>query len=895
MQSKLRSIGSAIAFVFLLSGVARLQGQTVDPLYFAASGSPTNYSWLSGGNWYHKRIDSNGIPIMVVCGCVPGPDDTAILQSVVDLPTSVKVHELDMVGSNTPGGAILNGGELTVDILLLQGAGTNDASIRDATVHVTAQMVAAGPFHNVLNGTTLIVQPGAALRLDATPSGGGSLILGAGTTLFNQGQVVMTDKSAIFSDSGGSPCVIQNIATLSSSGVATLGIINGDFKFDNNGTVRADTGKLTFAPGISWLSSKGTGKLQTAAATASLVVNSFAVASGVAIPVTGPGTTTFSNTFALNGTLDVGEIPQPGATLNPGHVLINGSVDGAGAIHVFADGTQQGSLTLTDNASGSAAEFSGPNMSITIDAGGLLNITGANMKVLSGTINNAGTAIWTGSSSIADIGFNDGCVFNNLAGALFDIRNDQFIRNQGGTVNTFNNAGTVRKSAGFASEIDADFNNSGLLDVQSGTLYFLNNVVQTAGSTNLDGGNIQAFALELNGGNLVGTGTFTGSIHNNGGTVGPGHSPGKITISRDYTQGANGILQIEVAGLTTPGVDFDQLAVAGVVTLGGTLQVTDINGFNPNSTDTVTAITASSVTGTFANTNTQVNYAPRVVTVAALAGSTPTPASQPLNISTRMQVLTDDEVLVAGFIITGQANTSKNVMIRGLGPSLVGAGVPNPLFDPLLELNGPSGFAPITNDNWQDASNASDIPNGFQPSDSRESVIIAQLLIGADGTGAYTAIVRGAHGETGVGLVEAYDLQAAAGQLANISTRGFIDTGANVMIGGFILGGGADASKVLIRALGPSLNGSGVSGALSDPTLEVHDSQGTKLGSNDNWKISDVTGQSQEAAITATTIPPSDELESAILDTFAPGAYTAIVAGKDARTGVALVEVYNLK
>lgn len=279
---------------------------------------------------------------------------------------------------------------------------------------------------------------------------------------------------------------------------------------------------------------------------------------------------------------------------------------------------------------------------------------------------------------------------------------------------------------------------------------------------------------------------------------------------------------------------------------------------------------------------------------SATATPTPTPAAQPLNISTRMEVLSGDNVLIAGFIVTGPPYGSKKVMIRGLGPSLTKAGVPNALSDPLLELRGPNGYL-LTNDNWQQASNAGDIPQGFQPTDPRESVIVALLPIGSQGLAKYTATVRGAHGEQGVGLVEAYDLDSpspAAGQFANISTRGFVDQGANVMIGGFILGGSTRGSKVLIRAIGPSLP---VSGALADPTVTIYNRQGTKVASNDNWKIDDATGRSQEAAIVATTVPPTKDNESAVLSSFAPGAYTAIVAGKAGGTGIGLVEVYNLK
>ena len=269
------------------------------------------------------------------------------------------------------------------------------------------------------------------------------------------------------------------------------------------------------------------------------------------------------------------------------------------------------------------------------------------------------------------------------------------------------------------------------------------------------------------------------------------------------------------------------------------------------------------------------------------------PPAQPLNISTRMEVLSDNNVLIAGFIVTGPEGSTKKVMIRGLGPSLAKAGVTNFLADPYLELHASDGSVITTNDNWKNGSNSSDIPGGFQPSDPRESVIIASLPIGSGGLSGFTAILKGANGETGIGLAEAYDLdQSAPNQFANISTRGFVDTGDNVMIAGFILGGSSQGSKVLIRAIGPSLP---VSSALADPTLELHDSNGNLIRHNDNWKLNDdAAGQSQEAAIRATTIPPNNDLESAILDAFMPGAYTAIVAGKGRGTGIGLVEVYNL-
>jgi hypothetical protein len=261
-------------------------------------------------------------------------------------------------------------------------------------------------------------------------------------------------------------------------------------------------------------------------------------------------------------------------------------------------------------------------------------------------------------------------------------------------------------------------------------------------------------------------------------------------------------------------------------------------------------------------------------------------ASQPTvlgNISTRMEVGAGENALIGGFIITG--SQSKKVMIRALGPSLTKAGVQNPLADPLLELH--KGAAVIaTNDNWRQAQNSSEIPNGFAPSDEREAVLIATLA-----PGSYTAIAKGAHGETGVGLVEAYDLTGgSAAKLANISTRGFIDIGDKVMIGGFIVIGNSENAKVIVRAIGPSLGKSGVQGALRDPTLELHNGNGAQVGFNDDWQADPNANQVQAAGVA-----PQDAKESALSTTLPAGNYTVIVRGKASTTGIGLVEVYNVQ
>lgn len=268
-----------------------------------------------------------------------------------------------------------------------------------------------------------------------------------------------------------------------------------------------------------------------------------------------------------------------------------------------------------------------------------------------------------------------------------------------------------------------------------------------------------------------------------------------------------------------------------------------------------------------------------------LVGTTTNPpiAGSLLNISTRLQVLTADQVLIGGFIVTG--NMPKRVILRAIGPSLEAFGISGPLVDPVLELRAGDGSLIMSNDNWTSDQDEID-KTGLAPSDPKESAILATLE-----PGSYTAIVSGKDGGTGVGLVEAYDLdQTVDSQLGNISTRGFVATGNNVMIGGFIVDGEAGSgANVLVRALGPTLTDFGVTGALADPTLELRDGQGTLVSSNDNWILSPQKGE-----IDGTGLAPQKDLESVVLETLAPGAYTAIVAGQNGGTGVALVEAYRL-
>ncbi len=242
--------------------------------------------------------------------------------------------------------------------------------------------------------------------------------------------------------------------------------------------------------------------------------------------------------------------------------------------------------------------------------------------------------------------------------------------------------------------------------------------------------------------------------------------------------------------------------------------------------------------------------------------------------------------MIGGFIVTG--NDPKRVVIRGIGPSLASAGIQNFIPDPVLRLFGSTGSQFALNDNWADTQSTDLQASGLAPSHPFESAILATLS-----PGAYTAVVSGKNGATGVGLVEIYDVNVPSdSKLANISTRGVVKTGDNVMIGGFILGGTSPMpARVVVRAIGPSLAQAGVPDSLADPHLTLVNSNGEEIGFNDNWQ----DDSAQAAQLEALGIPPQSATESAIVATLPPGAYTAIVAGKSGGTGIGLIEVYYIQ
>jgi len=253
------------------------------------------------------------------------------------------------------------------------------------------------------------------------------------------------------------------------------------------------------------------------------------------------------------------------------------------------------------------------------------------------------------------------------------------------------------------------------------------------------------------------------------------------------------------------------------------------------------------------------------------------------NISTRLEVGTGNNVLIGGFIISGNGPT-KNIILRALGPTLTQFGVIGALNNPAIELHDGTGALVRANDNWATDPNAQSVINsGKAPPNPNESAMFVPLV-----PGSYTAVVHGVGGGTGVGLVEAYDVDgAAATQLSNISTRGFVQSGTGVMIAGLIVGG-TGSKTMVIRGLGPTLAQFGVTNVLADPTLDVRDANGVRVMANDNWK------NTQQSDIEASGLAPPNDLEAAVLVTLTPGKYTAVVSGVGNATGNALVEAYSV-
>jgi hypothetical protein len=315
--------------------------------------------------------------------------------------------------------------------------------------------------------------------------------------------------------------------------------------------------------------------------------------------------------------------------------------------------------------------------------------------------------------------------------------------------------------------------------------------------------------------------------------------------------------------------------------MGGGLAIDSADNLFVGLAGSILKITPSGARTTFAS---------RSVGAMAFQPTTTTPPYLG-NMSTRALVQTGDNAMIAGFIVRG--TQPKTVIIRAIGPELTQFGVANAMADPTLELHDGTRALIASNDNWQTtiiggfitSNQVSDIQSSsLAPRDPRESAIIGNVP-----PGSYTAIVRGVNSTTGIALVEVYDLSPNTNSiLGNISTRGFVQTGDNVLIAGLIVHG-PDSENVILRGLGPTLGQPpfNVPNALQDPFLDLRDANGNPMMTNDNWGSA-----SNAAAISSSGYAPPNSLEAAILITLAPGNYTAILSGVNGTSGVGLVEVY---
>ncbi|HTO02305.1 MAG TPA: endo-1,4-beta-xylanase, partial [Opitutus sp.] len=285
------------------------------------------------------------------------------------------------------------------------------------------------------------------------------------------------------------------------------------------------------------------------------------------------------------------------------------------------------------------------------------------------------------------------------------------------------------------------------------------------------------------------------------------------------------------------------------------------------------------------------------VTVYAAGQST----SRLVNIATRAYCSTGNNVTIGGFVISGSAR--KRVLVRGVGPSLTGQGIPQSeaLLDPTIELYK-GGEVLYSNDNWGAASNASEIPviaaqigaAALAPTDTASSALLVDL-----DPGVYSFIARGKNGTSGIVLLEVYDADptTSPSKFVNIATRAYATTGNGVTIGGFVISGSLP-KQVLLRAVGPTLEDLGIGRAdlLADPTIALYRAgESTPFETNDDWGTNANAAliTSIGARIGANALAGSDTRTSALLLTLNPGVYSFIASGKNGASGIVLVEVYD--
>ena len=625
-----------------------------------------------------------------------------------------------------------------------------------------------------------------------------------------------------------------------------------------------------------------------------------------------------NGSYQLNGVLTTAALQFSGADIanNGTTISLFGStaiVDEAGrdGLRNFSHNLATGKFTVSSRDLTISGDFT--NDGVLEASGSWIAIQGAltNYEAASKTLN--GGTYRVGFARPARLSFTGADIVHNNAslllgfsapgstsmGTITDEKGNDALRN------------LIDNQAGGVLQLDepftstSDFSNAGImvLGYTSFTVPTAKIYRQTGGSTALNATTFTG-AMDLSGGELTSTSlppstrsfppfpgatpTVTGNVTVGGAVLKPRKLGvnGNVHLSNGTTWHYVADLQDTVnAGLN----------VSGTLTLAGKLEVESASAFPTASLAKFYVATASNFAGAFSNAANGARIATTDGAGSFLLTFTSqnqilltdyqraVPAAQLLNISTRAQVLTGDDVAIGGFIIYG--NDPKKVIIRAIGPSLAGAGISGALQDPTLELHDSTGAIIATNNNWQESQSPEITATGLAPDDSRESAILTTLQ-----PGAYTAVMRGANNTTGVALVEVYDLSKdSQSKLANISTRGFVDAD-NVLIGGLIAGGNGNANaELVVRAIGSSLQGSGVKDYLADAALELRDGNGALITANDDFLTPPENGG---------TVPNElgvrSNQDAATGVKVVPGNYTVIVYGKNGAKGNALVEIYDL-
>ena len=566
-------------------------------------------------------------------------------------------------------------------------------------------------------------------------------------------------------------------------------------------------------------------------------------------------------------------LPAGSLTLYARNLTIPGQFQNDGSLSLFETATflVNGAFTNFDSAT---RTFSGGNVAVSRNA--QLKFAGADI------VHNASSITLSDGGTITDLAGNDGLRnFNdNLSSGSFTVGSDSQFTAPGnftnsGTIVTIRRLFSIHQSAP-----------EGRFTVPPGSGY-----TQTSGLT-INDGLLSAEHIDIMGGEFSGGGTVHGNVMVANATIAPSAS---TKIEGDLTLSAGSHFRSQLNS-------EPQDEISGKVTLAGILEVDIPSDAFVSSTSFLTVLkSATPLTGVFSNApngariptsdgtgSVVVFYDSKSVSVTQYQAAPP--PAQLLNISSRAFLsradddpFSDRSVLIGGFIITGTTEP-KEVVLRGLGPSLAKFGLSPVLADPVLELHASDGGLLATNDNWRETQPNEIIMSGLAPDDDREAALRITLQ-----PGTYTVVIKEKNGFAGHGLVEIYDLsQNSSSKLANISTRGYTDS-SNLLIGGIIAAGNGQANaEIVVRAIGPQLRQNGIFNALDDPTLELRDANGVVVAFNDDW----LTNSDQ---LTYTGLTPFDGTESAMRVSLPRGTYTAIVRAKGNSGGVALVEFYDLR